>query len=57
VLPGREIDRTVYPRRLAGLKSVSAHQLHLDREGLGQGWREGLVRAIAALAGAIRLAA
>src|SRR5262245_12718810 len=57
VLPGREIDRTAYPRRLAGLKSVSAHQLHLDREALGQAWREGLVRAIAALAGATLVAA
>ena len=53
VLPGRGIDRTAFPRRLAGLKSVSAHQLHIDREGLGGAWREGLVRAIAALAGAI----
>jgi transcription-repair coupling factor (superfamily II helicase) len=57
VLPGREIDRSVYPRRLPGIKSVSAHQLHIDREGLGQSWREGLVRAIAALAGAVRVAA
>ncbi len=53
LLPGREIDRGAYPRRVPGLASVTAHQVRLDREALGEGWREGVVRALVALQGVV----
>jgi transcription-repair coupling factor (superfamily II helicase) len=49
LLPGRRLERDAFPRRLAGLSSVTAHQVRLDLPTLGEGWREGLVRALAAI--------
>ncbi|HXH20424.1 MAG TPA: transcription-repair coupling factor, partial [Dehalococcoidia bacterium] len=49
LLAGRRIDRDRFPKRLAGVSFLGAHQLRLDISALGEGWREGLVRALAAL--------
>ncbi len=50
--PGRELDREGLARRLRNGATVSAHQLRLERAALGEDWREGLVRALDAIAGA-----
>ncbi len=52
LLPGRELDREGLARRLRNGATVSAHQLRLERAALGEGWREGLVRALDAIAAA-----
>ncbi len=49
-LPGRELDRQELQRRLRGNATVTQHQLRLDRAALGDAWREGLVRALDAVA-------
>jgi transcription-repair coupling factor (superfamily II helicase) len=49
LLPGRRIDRDRFPQRLAGVSFVGPHQVRLDIGALGDAWREGLVRALAAL--------
>ena len=46
LLPGRELDRDAVGRRLPAGTAVTAHQVRLSREALGEGWREGLVRAL-----------
>jgi transcription-repair coupling factor (superfamily II helicase) len=56
MLPGRGIDRSAMSRRLDGVAWVGPHQVRLDRDALGQGWREALVRTIDALAGAATVA-
>ncbi len=54
LLEGREIDRGAISRRVSGVSSVTPHQVRLDLQALGEGWREGLVRALDALPGATR---
>ena len=51
MLPGRELDRQGLARRLPPDTTVLAHQVRLNRESLGEGWREGLVRVLAAISG------
>jgi transcription-repair coupling factor (superfamily II helicase) len=53
VLAGRRIKRESFPQRLAGISFIGSHQVRLDLERLGEGWREGLVRALAAIPGAV----
>jgi len=53
LLPGRRLDRDLFPKRLAGLSFLGPHQIRLDLGTLGEGWREGLVRALAALPAAV----
>jgi transcription-repair coupling factor (superfamily II helicase) len=57
LLPGHELDRTGLARRLPQGSTVTQHQVRLDRGVLGEGWREGLVRALDAVAGAVVVAA
>jgi transcription-repair coupling factor (superfamily II helicase) len=49
LLPGRELDRNAVTRKLPPTSSVTSHMVRLDRGTLGEGWREGLVRAIVAV--------
>jgi transcription-repair coupling factor (superfamily II helicase) len=49
LLPGRELDRLAIARKLPPTSSVTSHMVRLDRGTLGEGWREGLVRAIVAV--------
>ena len=57
LLPGRELDRNALTRKLGPASNVTAHMVRLDRMTLGEGWREGLVRAIVAVGeGAARVA-
>ena len=49
LLPGGELDRAALAGRLPNGASVTAHQVRLNREALGEGWREGLVRALDAI--------
>ena len=53
MLPGHELERESVARRLPGAR-VTRHQVRLDRGALGAGWREGVVRALDAIAGAAR---
>jgi transcription-repair coupling factor (superfamily II helicase) len=53
LLPGREIDRRDLARRLPQGTTILSHQVRLDRSSMGEAWREGLVRALDAIAGAI----
>jgi transcription-repair coupling factor (superfamily II helicase) len=48
-MPGRELDRRAVESKLPPHSSVTAHMVRLDRETLGDNWREGLVRAILAM--------
>ncbi len=48
-LPGRELDRTGLTGKLPARSSVTPHMVRLDRDTLGDNWREGLVRALLAL--------
>ncbi len=57
MLPGRALDRAALTRRLPTHSTVLSHQVRLDRDTLGEGWREGLVRALDAIAGAAVVAA
>jgi hypothetical protein len=57
MLPGRELERGDLARRLPQGSSVTPHQVRLDRGVLGEGWREGLVRALAAIEGAVAVPA
>jgi transcription-repair coupling factor (superfamily II helicase) len=50
MLPGRELDRAGLTRRLPARSTVLIHQARLDRDTLGDAWREGLVRALDAIA-------
>jgi transcription-repair coupling factor (superfamily II helicase) len=49
LMPGRELDRRGVESKLPPHSSVTAHMVRLDRETLGDSWREGLVRAILAM--------
>ena len=51
LLPGRALDREAVSKRLRDRATVTAHQVRLDRASLGAAWREGLVRALDAIAG------
>ncbi|HEY7268710.1 MAG TPA: TRCF domain-containing protein, partial [Dehalococcoidia bacterium] len=53
LLPGRRLNRDALPRRLAGLSFVGPHQMRLDLAALGEGWREALVRTLAAMQPAV----
>jgi transcription-repair coupling factor (superfamily II helicase) len=53
LLPGNELDRRDIERRLPPSSTVTPHQVRLDLGTLGEGWREGLVRALDAIAGAV----
>ncbi|HEX5368154.1 MAG TPA: TRCF domain-containing protein, partial [Dehalococcoidia bacterium] len=57
MLPGRALDRSALARRLPAHSTVLSHQVRLDRDTLGEGWREGLVRALDAIASAAVVAA
>jgi transcription-repair coupling factor (superfamily II helicase) len=50
LLPGRELDRTAIARKLPAHSTVLSHQVRLNRDEAGEGWRETLVRALAAIA-------
>jgi transcription-repair coupling factor (superfamily II helicase) len=45
----REIDRAGIARRLPQGTGITTHQVRLDRRSLGDGWREAIVRTVAAL--------
>jgi transcription-repair coupling factor (superfamily II helicase) len=49
LLPGRELDRVAIAQRLPAHSTVLSHQVRLNRETLGDAWREALVRALAAV--------
>jgi transcription-repair coupling factor (superfamily II helicase) len=49
LLPGRELDRAVLDNKLPSRSSVTRHMVRLDRDVLGEDWREGLVRTIIAI--------
>jgi transcription-repair coupling factor (superfamily II helicase) len=53
LLPGRRLDRAAMPSRLAGASFVGPHQVRLDLPSLGEGWREALVRTLAAMRAAV----
>jgi len=53
LLPGRRLDRAAMPSRLAGASFVGPHQVRLDLSTLGEGWREALVRTLAAMRAAV----
>jgi transcription-repair coupling factor (superfamily II helicase) len=53
VLTGKRIKREAFPQRLAGVTFVGPHQVRLDLQRLGEGLREGLVRSLAGLSGAV----
>jgi transcription-repair coupling factor (superfamily II helicase) len=57
MLPGRALDRAALARRLPAHSTVLSHQVRLDRDTLGEGWREALVRALDAIASASVVAA
>jgi transcription-repair coupling factor (superfamily II helicase) len=57
MLPGRELDRQGLARRLPQGSTALSHQVRLDRESLGDGWREALVRALDAIGSAIAVPA
>ena len=56
LLPGRELERAAVARKLPSTSSVTSHMVRLDRMTLGEGWREGLVRAIVAVGETVRVA-
>ncbi|HEU0075081.1 MAG TPA: transcription-repair coupling factor, partial [Dehalococcoidia bacterium] len=49
LLPGLSLDREAVARRVPPHTTVLSHQLRLDRDRIGEGWREALVRALAAV--------
>ena len=49
LLPGRELDRGAVGGRLPAGASATAHQVRLNRDALGESWREGVVRALDAI--------
>ena len=57
LLPGRELDRRSVETKLRNSASVTSHMVRLHRLGLGDNWREGIVRALAAIGGAVGAAA
>jgi hypothetical protein len=52
-MPGKELNRDAVQRKLPSGSSATSHQVRLNRQALGEGWREGLVRAIAAISGSL----
>jgi transcription-repair coupling factor (superfamily II helicase) len=61
LLPGQELDRSSVERKLraatsTGQASVTSHMVRLDRNALGEGWREGVVRALDAIGAAVAAA-
>jgi transcription-repair coupling factor (superfamily II helicase) len=50
LLPGRELDRGDLARRLPTTATVTQHQVRLNRDLLGEAWREMLVRVLDAMA-------
>jgi len=50
LLPGLSLDRDAVSRRAPPHTTVLNHQLRLNRDLIGEGWRESLVRALAAIA-------
>jgi transcription-repair coupling factor (superfamily II helicase) len=57
MLPGRELDRRGLARRLPQGSTALSHQVRLDRDSLGEGWREALVRALDAIGAAVAVPA
>jgi len=62
LLPGRELDRPAVERKLrpstsSGQASVTAHMVRLNRNALGDNWREGIVRALAVVNSALAVPA
>jgi transcription-repair coupling factor (superfamily II helicase) len=49
MLPGLSLERGAISRRMPAGATVLNHQIRLNRETLGEGWREGLVRALDAI--------
>ncbi len=49
LLPGLALDRDAVARRTPPHTTVLSHQIRLDREMVGEGWREALVRTLAAI--------
>jgi transcription-repair coupling factor (superfamily II helicase) len=50
MLPGLALDRDVASKRMPTGANVLNHQVRLNRDAMGEGWREGLVRALDAIA-------
>ncbi len=50
LLPGLSLDREAVARRAPTHTTVLSHQMRLDRDIIGEGWREAVVRALAAIA-------
>jgi transcription-repair coupling factor (superfamily II helicase) len=48
-MPGTELDRRGLEGKLPPHSSVTPHMIRLDRDTLGESWREGLVRTILAM--------
>jgi hypothetical protein len=49
MLPGLALDRETVRRRLPPGATALTHQVRLNREAIGEAWREALVRAIDAI--------
>ena len=49
LLPGLALDRDAVARRTPPHTTVLSHQIRLNREMVGEGWREALVRTLAAI--------
>jgi hypothetical protein len=49
MLPGLSLDRDAVRRKLPAGGTALTHQVRLNRDAIGEGWRESLVRAIDAV--------
>ena len=49
LLPGLSLDREAVERRAPPHTTVLSHQMRLNRDFIGEGWREAVVRALAAI--------
>jgi transcription-repair coupling factor (superfamily II helicase) len=45
-MPGTDLDRRALESKLPAHSQVTPHMIRLDRDTLGEGWREGLVRTL-----------
>ncbi len=57
MLPGLSLDRRAVSGKVPPGSQITQHQVRLDRDALGEGWREGLVRAVDAINSALEAAA
>ncbi len=49
LLPGLSLEREAVARRAPPHATVLSHQIRLNRDLVGEGWRESLVRALSAI--------